>query len=70
MSSATPSQSAELQRARDAYMQFFSDTFTDELVELYEQNGSTDAVQQLTACIETGVAIWGHPVVVPHPLEP
>ncbi|CCW70100.1 unnamed protein product [Phytomonas sp. Hart1] len=57
------------QRARDAYMQLFSDTFADELVEIYEQDGSTDAMQHLKDCIECGVSVWGFPLVLPNPLE-
>lgn len=60
---------AEMQRTRDAYMQYFSDTFSDELVDLYELDGNADAVEHLTACMEAGVAVWGHPLVVPTPLE-
>lgn len=56
-----------VQRVRDDYMKFFSDVFTNELVELYELDGSKDAVKQLTACIESGVAIYGHPIHVNDP---
>lgn len=58
--------SAEQQR-RDEYMQIFSDTFSDELVELYELDGSTDAVEHLRACIEAGVDVWGQPLQIPDP---
>lgn len=56
-----------VQRVRDDYMKFFSDVFTDELVELYEVDGSNDAVKQLTACIECGVAVYGHPLTIDDP---
>ncbi|KPI89387.1 hypothetical protein ABL78_1513 [Leptomonas seymouri] len=56
-----------VQKVRDDYMKFFSDVFTDELVELYELDGSKDAVRQLTACIESGVAVYGHPIHVDDP---
>lgn len=56
-----------VQQVRDDYMKFFSDTFTDELVELYELDGSKDAVKQLTACIEGGVAVYGHPMHIDDP---
>ncbi|KPA81897.1 hypothetical protein ABB37_04141 [Leptomonas pyrrhocoris] len=56
-----------VQQVRDDYMKFFSDVFTDELVELYEVDGSKDAVKQLTACIESGVAVYGHPIYVDDP---
>lgn len=62
MSSAV--QTAEAQRTRDAYMQHFSDTFSDELVQLYEQDGNVDAIQHLTALIENGVHIYGHPLTI------
>lgn len=56
-----------VQQVRDDYMKFFSDVFTDELVELYELDGSKDAVKQLTACIESGVAVYGHHIHVDDP---
>jgi hypothetical protein len=57
-----------VQQVRDDYMKYFSDIFTDELVELYELDGSKDAVKQLTACIESGVAVYGHPIHVDNPV--
>ncbi|KAG5464541.1 hypothetical protein LSCM1_00731 [Leishmania martiniquensis] len=56
-----------VQRVRDNYMQYFSDVFADELIELYEADGSNDAVKQLTACLESGVAVYGHPIAVDNP---
>ncbi|KAG5490859.1 hypothetical protein JKF63_00981 [Porcisia hertigi] len=53
-----------VQKVRDDYMKYFSDVFTDELVELYELDGSSDTVKQLTACLECGVAVYGHPIAV------
>lgn len=73
MTDLAPAQAASsgvvtaVQQVRDDYMKFFSDTFTDELVELYELDGSKDAVKQLTACIEGGVAVYGHPMHVDDP---
>ncbi|KAG5465279.1 hypothetical protein LSCM4_00734 [Leishmania orientalis] len=54
-------------KVRDDYMKHFSDIFADELVELYELDGSNDAVKQLTACLECGVAVYGHPIAVENP---
>ncbi|KAF8288174.1 hypothetical protein TcBrA4_0012110 [Trypanosoma cruzi] len=62
-------ESSAVQRARDDYMQHFSDVFSEELVKVYESDGSATAVEQLTACIEIGVAVWGHPIVVKNPLK-
>ncbi|KAK7202324.1 hypothetical protein NESM_000304300 [Novymonas esmeraldas] len=56
-----------VQRVRDDYMKDFSEVFADELVELYELDGSNDAVKQLTACLECGVAVYGHPITVDDP---
>ncbi|GET93796.1 hypothetical protein LtaPh_3671000 [Leishmania tarentolae] len=56
-----------VQKVRDDYMKYFSDVFTEELVELYELDGSSDAVKQLTACLECGVAVYGHPIAVDDP---
>ncbi|KAG5489862.1 hypothetical protein GH5_00745 [Leishmania sp. Ghana 2012 LV757] len=56
-----------VQKVRDDYMKHFSDIFSDELVELYELDGSNDAVKQLTACLECGVAVYGHPIAVENP---
>ncbi|CCW63198.1 unnamed protein product [Phytomonas sp. EM1] len=57
------------QQTRNAYMQLFSDTFSDELVGMYEKDGSADAMQHLKDCIECGVSVWGFPLVLPNPLE-
>lgn len=65
----TARDAAETQRVRDDYMKFFSDVFAGELVELYELDGSRDAVQQLKACVEAGVAVYGHPITLPDPTE-
>ncbi len=52
-------------------MQHFSSVFEDELLAVYEaEGGSTEAVRQLTACIEVGVAVWGFPLVLPDPTAP
>ncbi|CAM44474.1 hypothetical protein LBRM_35_7210 [Leishmania braziliensis MHOM/BR/75/M2904] len=56
-----------VQKVRDDYMKYLSDVFTDELVELYELDGSNEAVKQLTACLECGVAVYGHPITVDNP---
>ncbi|RHW69231.1 hypothetical protein DPX39_100088500 [Trypanosoma brucei equiperdum] len=61
--------SSAVQKARDDYMQHFSDVFSDELLKTYESDGSAAAVEQLTACIEVGVAVWGHPISIRHPLS-
>lgn len=52
---------------RDEYMQYFTENFSDELLALYEVDGSIDAVQHLTACIESGIDVWHHPLQVPTP---
>jgi hypothetical protein len=62
---------ADVQAARDAYMQHFSAVFEDELLAVYEAEGaSPEAIRQLTACIEVGVAVWGYPLVLPDPTGP
>ena len=62
--------SSDVQAARDQYMQQFSNIFESELLAVYEaEGGSVEAVRQLTACIEVGVAVWGHPLVLPDPLN-
>jgi hypothetical protein len=49
-------------------MQHFSTVFEEELLAVYEAEGSSaEAVRQLTACIEAGVAVWGYPLVLPDP---
>jgi hypothetical protein len=69
--SGTSPLSSDVQGARDAYMQHFSSVFEDELLAVYEaEGGSTEAVRQLTACIEVGVAVWGFPLVLPDPTAP
>lgn len=52
---------------RDEYMQYFTENFSDELLALYEVDGSIDAVQHLTACIESGIDVWHYPLRVPTP---
>lgn len=66
MSSNTSSSvtAAALQTVRDSYMEKFSTLFERELVEVYETDASADAVKQLRQCIEAGVAVFGHPLVV------
>lgn len=52
---------------RDAYMNFVTESFSDELLALYEQDGSVNAVHQLTASLENGVTVWHYPVQLPSP---
>ncbi|KEG13166.1 hypothetical protein DQ04_01181200 [Trypanosoma grayi] len=66
---AEPIDGRAIQHARDEYMQHFSDVFAEELVKVYESDGSATAVEQLTACIEVGVAVWGHPIAIGNPIK-
>lgn len=50
-------------------MQTFTGLFESELVEIYEADSSGEALQQLKLCIEAGVAVWGHPLDVGHPMR-
>ncbi|KAH9578104.1 hypothetical protein LSM04_005008 [Trypanosoma melophagium] len=64
-----PFDSSSIQQARDDYMQHFSDVFSEELIKMYESDGSATAVEHLTACIEVGVAVWGHPIAIKNPVK-
>lgn len=54
-------------QAKDQYMETFSRLFEDEIVEVYEGDVNGEAVKHLRSCIEAGVAVWGHPLVLRDP---
>lgn len=58
---------ADVQASRDNYMQIVTSLFEKELVAVYDSDASAEAVKQLTACIEAGIAVWGHPLAAPDP---
>lgn len=65
--SSTIPGSANISSKRDAYMQYITDNFSDDLLRIYEVDGSMEGVQHLTNCIENGVRIWDYPLQVPLP---
>lgn len=58
---------SSVHEVREAYMEEFSRLFESELVEIYETDVTGEAVKHLRACMEAGVAVWGHPLVLPDP---
>lgn len=67
-SPAAPASAMDVQSAREAYMQGFSTVFEEELLAVYEaEGGSDEAIKQLRACVEVGVAVWGHPLIIGDP---
>ena len=54
--------------AKEEYMQTFSRLFEAELLEVYDADVNGEAVKHLRSCIEAGVAVWGHPLVLRDPI--
>jgi hypothetical protein len=69
MASTSAADAAAVQSVRDAYMEEFSAMFEAELLEIYEADTTGEAVMHLRSCIEAGVAVWGHPLVLPDPTK-
>lgn len=51
----------------DAYMAYMTENFKDELLALYEVDGSVEATQHLVACMECGLEVWDWPLQVSAP---
>ena len=52
-------------QAVDKYMEQFSELFEEELVAVGESDASPQTMEDLKACIEAGLTVWGQPMTLP-----
>lgn len=62
LSGSPASLNTDVSSVRDAYMQYISDNFSEELLSLHALDGSADAVRYILAAIEDGLDVWGYPL--------
>lgn len=61
------SNSAGTHSRREAYMDYITENFSDELLQIHEVDGSLEVVEHLKNCIENGIKVWDYPLQVPLP---